>query len=258
MSKKNDKKDKTPQKFYSSFERIFYHNFSRWFFADVAYTLLPIAVIIFIQIGTKGTTDFLYLSPEWSFATIVSFGVAITSLIELKTEIQHDASHRLYTGTRLYIILLIVSVIILSLVALRDNGLSINERFLWTGQIALLFLSLVSLYMSHIARDKIFSDRNNLPKTIGRRIYYAYLSDSLGQIQSELRYLRFAIGKDKEIDFRSNEPMNKEEVQAIEMDRKNRINLLIEDIEHLYKEVTPLLQDFSATQKTKSTKRQQT
>src|SRR5687768_10966034 len=94
-------------------------DFLWWFLADVAYTLLPIIVIASIKTLTYSTENHLYLSPEWSFATIVSFGLAITNLIELKTEIQQDSSHRLYTGTRLHVLLLIASVIVLSLVVLR-------------------------------------------------------------------------------------------------------------------------------------------
>src|SRR5829696_910875 len=110
-------------------------SFIHWFLADVAYTLLPIGVIASIKALTFDQGDYLYLSPEWSFATIVSFGAAITNLIEIKTEIQQDFSYRIYMGTRFYILLLTMSVIVLCLVVLRDDGLNINSRILWAIQL---------------------------------------------------------------------------------------------------------------------------
>jgi hypothetical protein len=102
----------------------------KWFLADVAFTLLPISVIILIDYITIGKIDFLRLSPLWSFATIVFLGLSITRLIELKTVYQRDLSHKIYSGTILFVILLIFAVIILSLVVLRDQGLNINNDLL--------------------------------------------------------------------------------------------------------------------------------
>jgi hypothetical protein len=70
-----------------------------WFFADLVYIILPLAVIFSIKIITGQTLEKLYLSPEWSFACIVSLGIALTNTIELKAERQHDLSIRLYSIT---------------------------------------------------------------------------------------------------------------------------------------------------------------
>src|SRR5438105_8287420 len=84
----------------------------RWFFAQVGYTLLPIAVIIAIRVFTDRNLGNLYLAPEWSFATIVFVGTAIAEAIELKMGYQRDFSHRVYSVTRVLTLLMIASVIV--------------------------------------------------------------------------------------------------------------------------------------------------
>ncbi len=123
-------------------------------------------------------------------------GLSITRLIELKTKYQRDLSHKIYTGTRLFVIFLIFAVIILSLVVLRDKGLNINIELLWHVQIILFGLSLFTLFTGNLVKEQYIEDietKKKLPLTITSRDYYYFLSESFEKTYAELIYLRFAI-----------------------------------------------------------------
>lgn len=218
--------------------REWFLDFTRWFLADVAYTLLPIAVIASIKALTYSEGNYLYLSPEWSFATIVSFGAAITGLIELKTEIQQDTSHRVYSGTRLYVLLLIIAVIVLSLVVLREDGLYINSQFLWLMQLSLLFLSLASLYIAHIVKKREWKQRAEFPSEMGRGRYYKILNKKLNDIQDEVTHLKFALRKHPRINFPT--AMSFQDIQFWENNERTKLQQRFHQLEQSINEMNNL------------------
>src|SRR5690349_24745435 len=69
-----------------------------WLFGDVAFTVLPIATIALINVALRVSFKEFLLLPEWSFASIVLFGLSIKHAIELKVKYQKDVSYRLYGG----------------------------------------------------------------------------------------------------------------------------------------------------------------
>jgi hypothetical protein len=216
-------------------------NFVSWFLADVAYTLLPIAIIAIIKSITYNNGDYLYLSPEWSFATIVSIGTAITSLIKLKTEIQYDFSHRLYSGTRLFIFLLIAAVIVLSLVVMRDDGLNINSAYLWTAQISLLLLSITSLYIAHYAEEKQLKYESSFPHDMGRGRYYKILNRKLSRLEDQIIQMRFALDKHSEIEFSQEIPIN--EIRFWESNRRDTFIQRFSHVKKIFIDIDPLVLD---------------
>lgn len=213
-------------------------NFWGWFLADVAYTLLPIAVIAAIKALTYNPEDYLYLSPEWSFATIVSFGTAITSLIEVKTEIQHDSSQRIYTGTRMLVLLLIVSVIVLSLVVLREDGLNINSEFLWTAQLGLLVLSLSTLYLANSAKHKQTIYETEFPSDMGRGRYFDILNKKIDLIEKEAQCLKLALTKHTEINVLT--PLPSQEIEFWETTDRNKVRQRIQQLQQNIHEINEL------------------
>jgi hypothetical protein len=213
-------------------------DFLRWFLADVAYTLLPIAVIATIKAITYNKGNYLYLSPEWSFATIVSLGAAITRLIELKTKIQQDSSHKIYSGTRFYILLLIASVIVLSLVVLRDDGLTINSTILWIMQLGLLYISLASLYISYLAKRKQFKLETEFPLDMGRGFYFKILNKKLNQIQDEVIYLKFALRKHPTINYPADIPF--QDIQFWENIERDTLSQRFHQLEQSIAEINTL------------------
>jgi hypothetical protein len=216
--------------------------FFPWLVSDIAYTLLPIFVIILIQILTSGKTDFLYLSPEWSFATIVSFGAAITNIIELKFEIQHDYSHRVYSITRTIILLLIAAVVTLALVVLRDEGVSINETVVWILQLVLLSVSFFFLFVTQFVKREVNKEMHDLPSSLSRRQYFNFINSSLKQISRELTYIQYAMSREESITFKFDKCTTKETARTIEDGYRSEMELYIEKMEKQYKQVASLLQ----------------
>lgn len=166
------------------------------FFTDVVFTLLPIVIIIIIDYLTIGKIDILYLSPIWSFATIVYLGLSITKFIEMKAKYQRDLSAKIYYGTRFYIILMIFTVIVLCLLLLRDKGLNINTKLLWRMQMFFFTLSVTNVFIGSFFKELYLENykiKKKLPISLNNKEYYNFLSDSLNKTYEELMYLRFAI-----------------------------------------------------------------
>ncbi len=177
-------------------------DFLAWFLEDAAFALLPIAVIVSVKYLSTGNFDILYLSPEWSFPTIVLVGTGITTLIKLKTEIQRDFSTKLYTGTRLLIFYLIASVLVLALVIFRESKFPTNSLSLWIAQIFLLFISLYSLYMVHVEKLRSNKIETEFPSDMGRVYYFNVLQEKLGRVRYEIRGIRFALSKHQDIQYK--------------------------------------------------------
>ncbi len=126
-----------------------------WLFGDVAFTILPIAIVWFIDASFGKSTNNLLLTPEFSFASIILYGLSIRSLIKLKTDSQRDFSHRLDGGTQLLTILLIFSVVCMCVVRISEHVASkIDILFLSTVQASLSFLSLVILFLCTYHTEK--------------------------------------------------------------------------------------------------------
>src|SRR5262249_35374300 len=111
--------------------------FSKAVILDISTTVLPIGVIYMILRATNGELGRIMTWPEWSFASIVLYGVSISKLIELKTRHQNDLSHRLDAGARFFALLLVFSVITLSVAILHSRGVAVNVPFLENVQLSL-------------------------------------------------------------------------------------------------------------------------
>jgi hypothetical protein len=114
-------------------------------FGDVVYTVLPILALAVLRVTlNKGFSNFLLL-PEWSFASIVFFGLSIRQGLELKIKYQKDFSERLFLVPLVVVPLLIASVLSLSLVELNQETKNMNEHFLTVLQMALFLVGLVTI-----------------------------------------------------------------------------------------------------------------
>ena len=174
----------------------------KWFMEDIAFTLLPIFVIMFIKMLTGQNLDALYLSPEWSFATIVSYGVALTNIIKLKAEIQKDDSNSVYSMTRLIVLLLVLSVIVLALVVLRSDKLVVlQEESLFVLQMSIFGLSIVTLLASYIGKEVAAKLKHDFPNNLDRRKYYEFLRSSLVTALDEIAYVRYSLRRKSGLEF---------------------------------------------------------
>jgi hypothetical protein len=98
-------------------------------------------------------------------------GVSIRKLIRLKVEIQQTPhSYKLDTGVQLYILLLIATVLVLSLVILVEKGVlpERDARILGLSQIALFVTGLFSILMSVWAEEEFRARESRLPNGVSR------------------------------------------------------------------------------------------
>src|SRR5688500_14014310 len=108
--------------------RQFLRTMSMWLFGDLLYAVLPLIVLAIVTTLLGKTMDDFLLLKEWSFANIVLFGVVIRKFIQVKVSAQLDVrSHTLDVGVQFYILLVIVSVLILALILLVEQGVIPHE-----------------------------------------------------------------------------------------------------------------------------------
>jgi hypothetical protein len=174
-----------------------------WLFVDVAYTVLPIATIAIINLALNDSFSNFLLIPEWSFASIVFYGLSIRYLIEIKVKDQKDLSYKLDTGTQIFILLMIASVISLSLVILSQKGLKLNIIFIEKTQLWLFVMGIFSLLLATLAKLEVGVTRIKLPDGMSKIKYYSYLEDSLNKVLGNLSYLKYALDKSNTIQLKS-------------------------------------------------------
>ena len=152
------------------FDEIF-RIFSLWLFGDVIFAVIPIATIALIN-GLHGDSfkEFLLLK-EWSFASIVFFGVSIRKFIRLKVQVQQvPRSYKLDTGVQLYIALVIASVLVLSFVILNEKGaLVVPQRdVLGRAQLILFILGIASILISIVIGELHTKSFNPIRPTLSK------------------------------------------------------------------------------------------
>ncbi len=134
-----------------------------WLFGgDVTFAVLPLLVMGVITTLVPGRGDF-FLLKEWSFATIIFFGVSIRKLIFIKVRIQQTPrSPTLDTGVVFFIVLLVTSVLVLSFVILAEKGIFPPDAtpLLARSQLLLFGAGLLSTLMAVIAEDETGYIRN--------------------------------------------------------------------------------------------------
>jgi len=97
---------------------------SLWFFGDYAYAVLPIGVLALVTFFLGERFDDFFLLPEWSFATIVLFGLSIRTIIRVKVHLQRvPKSSRLDSGIQIFVLTIVAAVLTLSLIILLQKGI---------------------------------------------------------------------------------------------------------------------------------------
>lgn len=131
---------------------------SKWALGDLAFTLMPIAIIFAIsQLASTNSPEPL-LWREWSFGSIVLFGAALLKLVNLKTKLQRDFSHeRLVSGLHYLVVFLVATGIVLALVVLRESGVSLNGQLLGGAQLLLFVQAALLLLMWQHQSDQFLA-----------------------------------------------------------------------------------------------------
>ncbi len=188
-SRKQSKKEPSPAR------RFWFEVMSLWFMNEVVFTVLPIVVILLIDIAFSNRIENLLLLPEWSFAAIVLYGIAISNSIEMKAQYSEELSPRLLTGTKAMTILLIGAVITLTLAILREKSVDINAMFIQTSQAILFAHALFSVFIGVFTRQEYTWLPERYPERFTDKELMQYIVHLTKEADGQLGRLRFAIEK---------------------------------------------------------------
>ena len=206
--------------------------FSRFFLADVAFTCLPLAVIAFLR-GSLGEFDSEFFTiPEWSFAAIIIYGLAMTRALELKVRYQKDTSENVFALTRVCILGLIAAVISLALAQMQSSGLPVSVKCLVTFQSTVLAFGLFLLFMSHFYREMHIQERSSLPEGIDLVRYFTFIVEDLESEVNNIDRLSGRLARRNAFDFDSPEQ---------DTDFKDWVHRQTRKVDHLLNEVSDCL-----------------
>ena len=226
---------------------------TEWLFDDVAFAVIPILTLAVInKLLGDNFKDFL-LIKEWSFATIVFFGVSIRKIIRLKVSIQEiPRSYTLYSGVQAYVIMLIAAVLVMSFVTLSEKGVIARheDRFLGISQIFLFAIGLYSILLAVIAEQQARTRQNMLPNGIPKRWLLRRIVSSVDVATNSLNYAGYAIERASTITFadQDGQVMYRREEETILLGLQSsieRIERLVAEIKRQLNSLVPACTDMS-------------
>jgi len=115
------------------------------FNGDVLYTVLPIIVYAIVRVTYRRQFDDFLALPEWSFASIVFYGLSIRRTTELRRLYKSSLSYKLNIRIQVFVFLLIASVLALSLAIVVEGDPEANHRLIVLMQQIFFWLGIVSL-----------------------------------------------------------------------------------------------------------------
>jgi hypothetical protein len=162
----------------------------RWLFTDVIYAVLPLLVIaILTTLLGRQFKEFLFLK-EWSFASIVLFGVTVRQSIRLKTTVQRvPRSWTLDIAVQMFMLALILAVIVLSLVVLSEWRLIPQTDALARYQLTIFLVGLICLFATTWIEEAIRHQEERLPKQLPTGWALGRVMGRFESITEELSYL---------------------------------------------------------------------
>jgi hypothetical protein len=168
---------------------------SRWFFGEVAFVLLPLAIIVVVRsfLGLR-LADMLTL-PEWSFAAIVLLAVGLNKFMVLKTRLQKDVSNKVFHGARFVVMLLIVAAVTLAFSVSKQQGVKVDDVILSATQGLLVVVASGFLYgaIAHEIRHE--NETRELPAALASTRMAALIRYDVKDVEEKLRRIEWALAR---------------------------------------------------------------
>lgn len=174
---------------------------SRFFLAEVAFTFLPLAVIAILRVSLGKFESSFFLDPEWAFAAIILYGLAMTRVLELKILYQRDSSESVFALMRLCILGLIAAVVSLALTQMNAAGLAVSQEAMLTLQFVVLFVGLMLLFLSHWEREQFAQRQIILPDNLDLVTYFNFIERDIRATRDEVDELSFRMAKRNSLSF---------------------------------------------------------
>lgn len=201
--------------------------FINFFLGDILFTLLPLAILIFIKYSVADVDFYqIILLSEWPFASVIISSLALTRGIELKTIYQKDRSKRAIAISTACMIFVIFSSLCLALYVLHPYNIKSHHYFIVIFQFSILLAGILVLYMIHSERERLLFAKKKFPKDISPREFHWLLSENLSDSRSQIRSTCAALEKNYDFTTRN------EGFDEIKEYGKGELNHIIEDIQH--------------------------
>jgi hypothetical protein len=198
------------------FKNRFFELMFTFVFKELLYVLLPLIVIFFTYslFGKFNLKEFL-ASSNVSFAVVVLNAMTLSSFIEFKVQHQDSKSFTLFEGSKLYIILIVISTLVLSFIILNEIDVLESEIEIWVFGALNVFIFSISCISILTKNSILISDKDKFrckhPKVTGYEFLESLnktLATANNKLDEYLNTLRNAdIKKLKEFpdDYRSGE-----------------------------------------------------
>lgn len=168
---------------------------SRWFFGEIAFVLLPLAIILVVRSFLGVRLVDMFTLPEWSFAAIVLLAVGLNKFMVLKTRIQKDSSNKVFYGSRFVVMLLIIASVTLAFSVSRQQGVKVDDLILSATQVTLVLAGAAFLYgaIGHEIRHE--TETRELPSTLPSNRMATLIRHDVKGVEEKLRRIDWALSR---------------------------------------------------------------
>jgi hypothetical protein len=173
---------------------------SRWFFGELAFVLLPLAVIGVVRCFLGVKLGDIFVLPEWSFAAIILLAVGMNRFLLLKTRVQRDESNKVFHGARFVVILLLIAAVTLAFSVAAQQGVKIDQIVLSVSQVALVVLAAGFLYLAIAHEIRHENEARDLPASLAPDRTASLIRRDVKDVEATLRRIDWAMAR---VDSRS-------------------------------------------------------
>jgi hypothetical protein len=168
---------------------------SRWFFGELAFVLLPLAIIVVVRAFLGFRLGDMLTLPEWSFAAIILLAAGLNKFMVLKTRLQKDASNKVFHGSRFVVMLLIIAAVTLAFSVSKQHGVKVDEIILSATQAALVIVASGFLYAAIAHEIKHENEVRELPATLAAGRMAALVRSDVKAVEEKLRRIEWALAR---------------------------------------------------------------
>jgi hypothetical protein len=168
---------------------------SRWFFGEIAFVLLPLAIIVVVRSFLGLRLADMFTLPEWSFAAIVLLAVGLNKFMVLKTRLQKDVSNKVFHGSRFVVMLLIVASVTLAFSVSKQQGVKVDDLILSAAQVTLVVVASVFLFAAIAHEIRHENEARELPATLASSRMAALIRGDVKDVEEKLRRIEWALAR---------------------------------------------------------------
>lgn len=168
---------------------------ARWFFGEVAFVLLPLAIIVVVRAFLGVRLGDMFILPEWSFAAIILLAAGLNRFMQLKTRLQKDASNKVFHGSRFVVMLLILASVTLVFSVANQQGVKVDQLVLSAAHITLVLVACGFLYAAIASELKYEYEAKELPAALPSSQMAGLIRGDVKGVEEKLRRIEWALAR---------------------------------------------------------------